>query len=85
MPRRPRAFVEGIYHLGSRGSETRHLFLSDRDRASLLERLALCERFELRFVATPRWETTITSLPQLPTHLLQHGRRDQQGALEVAY
>jgi REP element-mobilizing transposase RayT len=52
MPRPPRAFVEGIYHLGSHGSDTRRLFLSDRDRATFLGRLALIlERFELQLVA----------------------------------
>jgi REP element-mobilizing transposase RayT len=52
MARPPRAFVEGIYHLGSQGSETRQLFLGDGDRATFLARLALIlERFELRLVA----------------------------------
>ena len=52
MARRPRAFVEGLYHLASHASDTRHLFLSDRERTTFLERLELLlERFELRLVA----------------------------------
>jgi putative transposase len=52
MPRQPRAFVEGIYHVASHGSDTRHLFLIPDDRATFLDRLALViERFDLRLVA----------------------------------
>ncbi len=52
MPRPPRAFVEGIYHLASHASDTRHLFLGDDDRNTFLTRLALVlERFELGLVA----------------------------------
>lgn len=52
MPRQPRAFVEGIYHLASHGSDTRHLFLGPDDRTTFLERLALIsERSNLRLVA----------------------------------
>jgi putative transposase len=49
--RPPRAFVDGLYHLGSHGSDTRHLFLSDEDRALFLERLErTLERFDLPLV-----------------------------------
>jgi hypothetical protein len=41
MPRPPRAFVEGIYHLASHGSDMRDLFLSTEDRTTFLERLGL--------------------------------------------
>jgi putative transposase len=52
MPRPPRAFVEGIYHLASHASDTRHLFPSSADRTTFLERLAVViERFDLRLVA----------------------------------
>jgi REP element-mobilizing transposase RayT len=52
VPRPPRAFVDGLYHLGSHGSDLRELFLSDNDRLTFLERLVLVlERFELRLVA----------------------------------
>jgi REP element-mobilizing transposase RayT len=52
MSRPPRAFVEGIYHLGSHGSDTRHLFLIPDDRISFLERVTLVlERFSLRLIA----------------------------------
>jgi putative transposase len=52
MPRPPRAFVDGIYHLASHGSDIRDLFLSGEDRTTFLGRLALViERFELRLIA----------------------------------
>jgi putative transposase len=52
MPRPPRAFVEGIYHLASHGSDNRHLFLSGDDRTTFLHRLGLlAERFDLRLIA----------------------------------
>jgi putative transposase len=52
MPRPPRAFVDGIYHLASHGSDTRDLFLTAQDRTDFLDRLALVvERFSLRLVA----------------------------------
>jgi putative transposase len=52
MARRPRSFCEGLYHLAAHASDTRLLFLSEYDRTSFLERLALVlERFELRLVA----------------------------------
>jgi REP element-mobilizing transposase RayT len=48
MARRPRAFHEGIYHLGSHGSDVRNLFLTDEDRIDFLGRLAAtCRRFDL--------------------------------------
>ena len=39
MPRPPRDFDAGIYHIGSHGSDTRNLFLTDDDRRNFLERL----------------------------------------------
>ena len=52
MPRPPRSFVEGIYHVAAHGSDTRRLFLSSRDRTAFLQRLALVvERFKLGLVA----------------------------------
>lgn len=45
-------FVEGIYHCGSHGSDTRDLFLNAGDGVSFLGRLALVgERFDLRLIA----------------------------------
>jgi len=42
----------GIYHLAARGSDIRHLFLSNRDREEFLERLAaVWEHFELALVS----------------------------------
>jgi putative transposase len=52
MGRPRRAFGEGIYHVGSHGSDTRHLFLNAEDGVSFLARLALLgERFDLRLIA----------------------------------
>jgi REP-associated tyrosine transposase len=48
VPRRPRAFAEGVFHLTAHASDTRYLFLDDDDREDFLDRMALvCERFEL--------------------------------------
>jgi len=52
VPRRPRRLYEGIYHLAARGSDTRYLFVGDRDREDFLDRLATtCERFELSLLS----------------------------------
>jgi putative transposase len=52
MGRRPRDLCDGIYHLAAHGSDTRHLFVTDRDRQDFLERLAaICERFELALLS----------------------------------
>jgi putative transposase len=52
VPRHPRAFTDGIYHLGARGSDTRDLFLNDDDREDFLDRLTpLYEQFELGLVS----------------------------------
>ncbi len=51
MPRRPRNFVEGLYHVACQASDTRFLFLSDPERELFLEGLAVTfERFELGLV-----------------------------------
>lgn len=48
MPRRPRSFAAGIFHLATHASDTRYLFRSDDDREDFLDRIAIvCERFEL--------------------------------------
>lgn len=52
MPRRPRSFAEGIYHLGSHGSDERDLFVNDEDRNDFLDRLAaVWKRFELELIS----------------------------------
>jgi putative transposase len=52
MPRRPRSFAEGIYHLGSHGSDDRELFVNDADRNDFLDRLAAVWRhFELELLS----------------------------------
>jgi putative transposase len=52
MPRAPRAFGPGLYHLAAHGSDERHLFLSDGERTTFLAGLGLVlERFELGLLA----------------------------------
>ena len=52
MPHRLRSFAEGIYHVGSHGSDDRFLFINDVDRNDFLERLAATwRRFELELVS----------------------------------
>jgi putative transposase len=52
MPRAPRAFSAGLYHLAAHGSDERHLFLSDGERTTFLAGLGLVlERFELGLLA----------------------------------
>jgi REP element-mobilizing transposase RayT len=94
MPRLPRAFVDGIYHLSSSGSDARDLFLGAKDRVTFLERLALVnERFNLRLVsyallgnhyhlvlATPDARVA-TALQQLHCwYSRRHNRRHGRGA-----
>jgi putative transposase len=48
MGRRPRDLCDGIYHLAAHGSDSRYLFVTDRDREDFLERLAaVCQQFDL--------------------------------------
>jgi putative transposase len=52
MPRKPRAFRDGIFHIAAHGSDDRRLFADDRERNVFLgglERIA--DRFELGVVA----------------------------------
>ena len=52
MPRRPRSFAEGIYHVGAHGSDDRDLFVNDEDRNDFLDRLvAVWRRFELELLS----------------------------------
>jgi putative transposase len=52
MPRRPRSFHPGLYHLAPRASDTRYLFEHDGERRIFLFELALTlERFETALVA----------------------------------
>lgn len=51
MARRPRVFAEGLYHIGSHGSDDRDLFVDSDDRTAFLDRLSLMlGRFSLRLV-----------------------------------
>jgi putative transposase len=48
MARAPRNLYGGIYHLAAHGSDSRYLFVTDRDREDFLERLAaVCQQFDL--------------------------------------
>jgi putative transposase len=52
MPRRPRSFHPGLYHLAPRASDTRYLFENDGERRSfLLELVRTLVRFEIALVA----------------------------------
>jgi len=67
VPRRPRSLYEGIYHLAARGSDTRYLFVSDRDREDFLDRLATtCERFELSLLSYVLMGTHYHTLLRIP-------------------
>jgi len=67
MPRRPRSFVEGIYHLGSHGSDDRDLFVNDEDRNDFLDRLAaVWRRFELDLVSYVLLGTHYHTLLRIP-------------------
>ena len=94
MPRRPRNFVEGIYHLAAHGSDTRHLFNDTEDRTTFLTRLGLLnERFRLRLIdyallgnhyhlilATPGGRIS-GALQQLHTwYARRHNRRHERSA-----
>jgi REP element-mobilizing transposase RayT len=49
--RKPRAFDAGIYHVAAHGSDDRHLFLADDERAAFLDGLGrIVARFELGLV-----------------------------------
>lgn len=100
MPRAPRAFVEGIYHLISHASDTRDLFVSGDDRTRFLDRLAfVIDRFELRLVeyallgnhyhlvlATPGGRIS-KALQQLHTwfSFTQNGRQNRRAHLFLAH
>jgi len=67
VPRRPRRLYEGIYHLAARGSDTRYLFVGDRDREDFLDRLATtCERFELSLLSYVLMGTHYHTLLRIP-------------------
>ena len=40
VPRQPRQFCPGLYHLAARGSDRRYLYLCDDDRVDFLDRLS---------------------------------------------
>jgi len=48
VPRHPRRFTCGVFHIAAHASDTRYLFLNDHDREDFLDRIAIvCERFGL--------------------------------------
>jgi putative transposase len=67
VPRRPRAFHAGIYHVAARASDTRHLFPTDHDRHDFLHRLAqTCELFELALISYVLMGTHYHTLIRIP-------------------
>jgi REP element-mobilizing transposase RayT len=65
--RKPRAFFPGLYHLGSHGSDDRHLFLSDGERKLFLGRLGLIlQRFELGLVSYTLMGTHYHLIARIP-------------------
>jgi putative transposase len=59
MPRRPRDFAEGFYHVACQASDTRFLFLSDAERELFLD--ALTETFE-------RFDLSVVTYTLMGTH-----------------
>ena len=52
MPRKPRTYAQGLFHVAAHGSDVRYLFSSDEDREDFLDRLSVvCERFELALLS----------------------------------
>src|SRR5581483_11207186 len=52
VARLPRCLQAGLYHVGSRGSDTRHLCLEGEDRDEFERRLGeICRRYELGLVS----------------------------------
>jgi REP element-mobilizing transposase RayT len=52
MPRKPRVFRDGIFHIAAHGSDDRGLFVDDRERNLFLDGLGrIADRFELGLVA----------------------------------
>jgi REP element-mobilizing transposase RayT len=73
VPRRPRAFAAGIFHLSAHGSDTRDLFLGDDDREDFLARLAaVCERFELALLSYVLMGNHYHSLLRIPDARLSY-------------
>jgi putative transposase len=67
MPRKSRAFVDGIYHVGSHGSDDRELFLTDGERGIFADGLSrVCERFELGVVAYTLMNNHYHTLLRIP-------------------
>jgi REP-associated tyrosine transposase len=77
VARRPRNLYEGVYHLAARGSDARHLFLSDRDREEFLDRLAATwAYFELALLSYVLMGTHYHAIVRIPdarlSRALQH-------------
>ena len=84
MARPPRTWVPGgIYHVFSRGSDRRALFLYDQDRIDLLEFAAtVVERYELECLAFALMTNHCHYLfrtPDTPSPCLSHALRDLNG------
>jgi putative transposase len=84
MPRQPRQWVPGgVYHVFSRGSDRRALFLYDQDRVDLLEFAAtVVERYELECLAFALMTNHCHYLfrtPDVPDACLSKALRDLNG------
>jgi putative transposase len=67
VPRKPRAFADGLFHLAAHGSDLRHLYATDEDREDFLARLArVCERFELGVVSYALMGTHYHAILRIP-------------------
>ena len=67
MPRPPRAFVPGIYHLASHASDDRHLFSDDAECTLFLDALSRSfDRFEVGVVAYTLMGTHYHAIARVP-------------------
>jgi putative transposase len=67
VPRRPRNFFEGLYHLAPHASDTRSLFLDDKGRNGFLEQLTRTfRRFEIGLVAYTLMGTHYHAVVSIP-------------------
>jgi REP element-mobilizing transposase RayT len=67
MPRRPRAFFPGIYHLAPHASDDRHLFLNDSERTLFLDGLGrIFDRLDIGVVGYTLMGTHYHAVARIP-------------------
>jgi REP element-mobilizing transposase RayT len=67
VPRRRRAFTEGIYHVASHGSDNRELFRKEEDGVDFLDRLAfVCREYELDLLSYTLMSNHYHALLRIP-------------------